>query len=513
MRWNDLLVWSVRFLDFAYFIKRISQKMQTQKLSFLLLLFTVCSLTACQQNADREETVNDRPPNIIYILADDLGYGDVGYNGQEKFATPNIDRLARQGLVFTQHYAGNTVCAPSRSCLMTGLHTGHTPVRGNKEIQPEGQHPLPDTILTVAKLLQQQGYVTGAFGKWGLGFPGSAGDPVNQGFNRFFGYNCQRLGHHYYPYYLWDNETKVELTENQGQQTGTYAPELIHEKTLAFIEDHKEQPFFLYVPSIIPHAELFAPEEYMERFRGKFPPETVYQGVDEGENYRLGPYGTQEEPHAAFAAMVTLLDDQVGEIVAKVKELGLEENTLIIFTSDNGPHQEGGADPDYFNSNGPLKGYKRDLYEGGIRVPTVAYWPSTVKAGQTDHISAFWDFLPTAAELSGAGIPAGLDGISYLPTLTGKGTQKQHDYLYWEFHERGGRVAIRKGKWKGVRYDVLKNPDSPLELYDLSQDIGEEHNVADQHPGIAAELDSLLRQARTPSDVFTFSSGTFLNVK
>lgn len=487
--------------------------MQTGNHLFPFFALVAFLMAACGPNVPPDETVTERPPNIIYILADDLGYGDVGYNGQEKFSTPNIDRLAEQGLVFTQHYSGSTVCAPSRSCLMTGLHTGHTPVRGNKEIQPEGQHPLPDTARTVAEILKEQGYVTGAFGKWGLGFPGSEGDPVNQGFDRFFGYNCQRLGHHYYPYYLWDNETKVDLPANEGQETGTYAPELIHEKTLAFIEENQDKPFFLYVPSIIPHAELFAPEAYMEMFRGQFPPETPYEGVDEGERYRLGPYGSQPEPHAAFAAMVALLDDQVGEIVAKVKELGLEENTLIIFTSDNGPHREGGADPDYFDSNGPLRGYKRDLYEGGIRAPFVAYWPGVIEAGRTDHISAFWDFLPTAAQLSGAEVPAGIDGISYLPTLTGKGEQLEHNYLYWEFHERGGRVAIRKGPWKGVRYDVLKTPDSPLELYDLSRDMGEENNVAKQHPEVVAELDSLLQRARTDSEVFSFASGTFLNVK
>lgn len=487
--------------------------MYLKSVQLTVFLIALWGLMGCNEQPAKEAVTNTPPPNIIYILADDLGYGDVGFNGQTKFSTPNIDRLAKEGLVFTQHYSGNTVCAPSRSCLMTGLHTGHTPVRGNKEVRPEGQYPLPAETRTVAEMLQERGYVTGAFGKWGLGFPGSSGDPINQGFDRFFGYNCQRLGHNYYPYYLWDNQEKLELKNNEGHQTGTYAPELIHEQTLAFLEENKDQPFFLFVPSIIPHAELFAPEAYMEKFRGKFPQETPYEGVDDGENYRLGPYGSQEEPHAAFAAMVTLLDDQVGEIVTKVKELGLAENTLIIFTSDNGPHREGGADPDYFDSNGPLKGYKRDLYEGGIRVPTVAYWPGKVKPGQTDHISAFWDFLPTVAELTGAPVPAGIDGISYLPTLTGEGKQAQHDYLYWEFHERGGRLAIRKGKWKGVRYEVLKDPDSPLELYDLSQDIGEENNVAARHPEIAAELDSLLRQARTPSEVFAFGSGTYLDSK
>ena len=487
--------------------------MQTRNIFFFVFFLFAFSLAACKQQQVQEEASTERLPNIIYIVADDLGYGDVSYNGQQKFSTPNIDRLASEGLVFTQHYSGSTVCAPSRSCLMTGLHTGHTPVRGNKEIRPEGQHPLPEETQTISKLLQAQGYVTGAFGKWGLGFPGSSGDPINQGFDKFYGYNCQRLGHNYYPYYLWDNQTKVELTDNEGNQTGTYAPERIHKETLAFIEGNQDKPFFLFVPSIIPHAELYAPESYMEKFRGKFLPEPAYEGVDDGKEFRLGPYGSQPEPHAAFAAMITLLDDQVGEIVAKVKELGLEENTLIIFTSDNGPHREGGADPDYFDSNGPLKGYKRDLYEGGIRVPTVAYWPGRVAAGQTDHVSAFWDFMPTMAALSGAEIPTGIDGISYLPTLLGEGTQAQHEYLYWEFHERGGRLAIRKGNWKGIRYGVLENPDSPLELYDLGKDIGETNNVAEQYPEVVAELDALLKQARTHSEVFTFNSGTYLNSK
>ncbi|MEL6254793.1 MAG: arylsulfatase [Bacteroidota bacterium] len=488
-----------------------------KSIAFLgLFLFLIgCSSTGNNSTAQNEESSSPRKPNIIYILADDLGFGDLSVYGQENFSTPNIDKLATEGMLFTQHYSGSTVCAPSRSALMTGLHTGHTFIRGNKEVRPEGQHPLPDSILTMAEVLKEAGYTTGAFGKWGLGFPASEGDPNNQGFDTFYGYNCQRLGHHYYPYYLWDNQTKVNLPDNARKAKGSYGPELIHEQTLAFIENHKEEPFFLFVPNIIPHAELIAPEKYMDKYRGKFLPEKEYKGTDEGENYRQGPYESQKESHAAFVAMVDLLDQQVGEIVAKVDELGLRENTLIIFTSDNGPHKEGGADPEYFDSNGKLKGFKRDLYEGGIRVPMIANWPGKIKAGSSsDHISAFWDVFPTVAELAGIDMPVEVDGLSFVPTLMGeKEKQQSHEYLYWEFHERGGRQAVRKGNWKAVRYNVLKDPDGPLELYDLSADIGEENNQADQHPDIVREMEEILKSARTPSEVFTFGQGTYLGKK
>jgi len=444
---------------------------------------------------------SERSPNIIYILADDLGYGDLGCYGQKRVATPNIDRLARDGMLFTQHYSGSTVCAPSRSSLMTGLHTGHTQVRGNKEILPEGQEPLLGSVVTLAEMLQEAGYTTGGFGKWGLGFPGSEGDPMNQGFDVFYGFNCQRMGHHYYPHHLWDNDKKVILEENAGTLTGTYAPTIIHEKTLAFIEDNKDRPFFCYVPSIIPHAELYAPEENMAKYRGKLNPEKSYEGVDDGPKFRIGPYGSQPESHAAFAAMVDVLDRQVGEIRAKVEALGIAENTLIIFTSDNGPHMEGGADPEFFDSSGVLRGTKRDLYEGGIRVPMVAHWAGKISGGQTtDHISAFWDVYPTFAALAKSSVPEGLDGRSFVPTLLGEGEQEQHDYLYWEFHERGGRVALRKGKWKAVRYNVAIDDNAPLELYDLDVDPGEQNDLARTHPEIADELSKLIAQARVPSE-------------
>ncbi|MCJ7813142.1 arylsulfatase, partial [bacterium] len=333
----------------------------------------------CLQGWTRCSKGFQRKPNIIYILADDLGYGDLSCYGQQRFNTPHLDQLADEGIRFTQHYSGSTVCAPSRSSLMTGLHTGHTPIRGNKEVQPEGQVPLPASSITIPELLKEAGYVTGAFGKWGLGFPGSEGDPNHQGFGEFFGYNCQRIAHHYYPWHVWHNQEKVILAENEGSKRGVYGPDLIHEKVLRFIEENQDKPFFLYIPSIIPHAELFAPEAYMARFRGRLDPEKSYSGVDSGERFRQGAYGSQPEAHAAFAAMVTLLDDQIGEIMASIKKLKLDQNTIILFSSDNGPHLEAGADPDYFDSNGPLRGYKRDLYEGGIRVPMIARWPGQIK--------------------------------------------------------------------------------------------------------------------------------------
>ncbi len=489
--------------------------MHSKQLSLFITVFSLLLGLSCK---DKESKIAEKEitssPNIIYILADDLGYADLSSYGQKKFTTPNIDRLAKQGMLFTQHYSGSTVCAPSRSALMTGMHTGHTVVRGNKEIQPEGQHPIPESTYTIAEALKKAGYTTGAFGKWGLGFPGSEGDPNNQGFDTFFGYNCQRLGHNYYPNHLWSNRDSIVLAGNRGKEDGVYAPELIHTKTLKFLEDNRNNPFFLYVPSIIPHAELAAPESYMMKHRGKYPPEKAYKGVDDGSAFNQGPYRSQKETHAAFAAMVQLLDNQVGEIIDKVEELGIADNTLIVFTSDNGPHEEGGADPEYFDSNGPLKGVKRDLYEGGIRVPMIVSWPGKIASNtRTDHVSAFWDVFPTVSEIAGVDVPDNLDGISFLPTLLGDDKQLNHEYLYWEFHERGGRQAVRKGNWKAVKYNVLKNPDAPIELYNLMEDIGEENNIAAKYPDIIVEMETILKEARTPSEIFTFGDGTYLNDK
>jgi arylsulfatase A-like enzyme len=449
---------------------------------------------------------NTELPNIIYILADDLGYGDPGCYGQQKFQTPNIDKLASQGMFFRQHYTGCTVSAPSRSSLMTGLHTGHTPIRGNKGWDPEGQWPLASSSVTIAELLKTKGYSTGAFGKWGLGFIDTEGDPNKQGFDEFFGYNCQSLAHNYYPYWLWHNHKKIILKENEGQKTGLYSTDTIHSAAMSFIRSNRNKPFFLYYPSTIPHAELFAKPEYMDQFRGKFLPEKSYTGVDTGKNYRMGPYGSQPEAHAAFAAMVKQLDDYVGDIMKVVNELGLEKQTIIIFASDNGPHKEAGADPDYFDSNGPLKGYKRDMYEGGIRTPMIVKWPGKVKASSySDHISAFWDIMPTLADITGVQLPASCDGISFLPELIGKKGQKQHEFLYWEFHEQGGKIAVRMGNWKGIRLNVNKNSDGPIELYDLSKDIGETENIAAGNPEIVKKIESIMKREHTPSKDFPFA--------
>jgi len=304
------------------------------------------------------------------------------------------------------------------------------------------------------------------------------------------------------------------LEGNEGNQEEDYAAELIHREALEFIEDNSNAPFFLFYASPIPHAELLMPQDDINTFVGKYEPEMNYVGTDSGENYRLGPYGSQENGHAAFAAMVTRLDEQVGEIVSKLEEQGIADNTMIIFTSDNGPHKEGGADPDYFDSNGIYKGYKRDLYEGGIHVPMIAKWPARIEAGTSnDHISAFWDIMPTVADIIDSEVSDTLDGISLMPTLTGDGEQLKHDYLYWEFHEKGGRIAVRKGKWKGVKYNVQKAPDKMIELYDLSLDPGETNNVASEFPEIVEELTGIMKTARTESDVFKFSTSTFLNVE
>jgi len=470
--------------------------------AFLLLLMLSCNTSG--ELAQK--------PNIVYILMDDMGYGDAGCYGQEKFITPNIDNLALEGMKFTQHYSGSTVCAPSRSSLLTGQHTGHTPIRGNKEIKPEGQAPMPAAAVTIAEVLQGAGYVTGAFGKWGLGFVGTEGDPNNQGFDEFFGYNCQRMAHRYYPSHIWHNSDKVMMQGNDWKHTVTYAQDLIQDATLDFIENNKDKPFFAYVPILLPHAELLVPEDelwamYDDQFEET--PFVASEGGDYDENNVIYKYASQPKPRAAFAAMMTRADGYVGEIMEKLKELGLDENTIVMFSSDNGPHQEGGADPDFFNSNGGLRGYKRDLYEGGIRSPFLAVWPGKIAAGSTsDHISAFWDVMPTLADAAGVELENETDGISFLPTLLNKGEQQQHDYLYWEFHERGGRLGVRMGDWKGIIYNVSKETPDDFELYDLSTDPAETHNVAKSYPEIEAKLREIMKNARTESSVYKFKAHT-----
>jgi arylsulfatase A-like enzyme len=421
-----------------------------------------------------------RKPNIVFLLADDLGYGDLGCYGQKRIATPNIDRLAAEGMRFRQAYAGCTVCAPSRCALMTGKHSGHGRVRGNAH--PEV--PLAPGDVTVAEVLRKAGYRTGMFGKWGLGDAGTTGMPNLKGFDEFFGYHTQQMAHTYYPQELWENDHEFTVAGNLGVKT-TWSPDLILPRALKFIEQNRERPFFLYVPFTMPHAnnEL---------------------GTATGDGMEIPDRGRYEQeawpnPEKGFAAMVTRMDSDVGKILAALKSTGLENDTVVFFTSDNGPHHEGGHDAAYFGSSGGLRGVKRDLYEGGIREPSIVKWPGRVKAGTvSDQIWAFWDFLPTAAEIAGGQAPRGIDGVSMVPSFLGD-TQKDHEYLYWEFHEGGFSQAIRMGDWKAVR---VKSQSAAIELYDLETDVAEKRDVAAQHPEIVARMAKLMVEARTDSKEF-----------
>lgn len=483
-------------------------KKQFIPLCFLTLSFSIL-FVACNPKEEDQES-SQKKTNIIFILADDLGYGDLAFLGQQYIETPNIDKLAAGGMFFTNHYAGATVCAPSRSSLLTGLHTGHTPIRGNREIEPEGQFPMPDSIPSMASVMQDAGYKTGAFGKWGLGFIGTTGDPNNQGFDNFYGYNCQRYAHRYYPAHLWENDEKIVLEGNGWMKKTTYAPDLIQEKTLAFLDENKDDPFFLFMPIVMPHAELAIPDdEIFQKYREKFGEETplpARPGSEYGPDINITAYQSQQYPHATFAAMVERIDVYVGEVMNKLEELGIADNTMIVFSSDNGAHMEGGADPEFFNSNGIFRGYKRDLYEGGVRTPLIVYWPNSVKAGtESDHVSAFWDLLPTFAEIVGAESPKGIDGVSFLPTLLGQNDQQvKHDYLYWEFHEQGGKQAVRKDDWKAVKLNVFGARNSTFELFDLSKDPSEENNLAAANPEVSASMDSLMKKAHVANPVFEF---------
>lgn len=475
---------------------------------FFLSVFLLSCKGEKKNSANVETKDISQKPNIIYILADDLGYGDLGVYGQQKIKTPYIDKLASRGIRFTQHYAGSTVCAPSRSSLMTGLHTGHTPIRGNRELPREGQNPLPGSSITIAELLKDAGYRTGAFGKWGLGFIGSEGDPNNQGFDEFYGYNCQRMAHRYYPPYLWHNRDSVLLEGNDWTNTVTYAPDKIQEATLDFISNSKDEPFFAFVPLVLPHAELISPKDsiyemYKDKFEENKPFKLPHNYLsDYGPDMVPQKYTSTLEPHAIYVTMVTRVDAYVGQIVDHVEKLGLSENTLIVFTSDNGPAVEGGADPEFFNGSGGLRGVKRDLYEGGIRAPFIAVWPNKIQENTiSDHISSFWDMMPTLADIVEVKVPAETDGVSFLPVLLNEENQVAHEYLYWEFHLKGGRQAVRKGNWKAVIYNIKKDP-SNIELYDLSKDVKEENNVAKDHPEVVAELSRIMKEAHVDSELF-----------
>jgi arylsulfatase A-like enzyme len=415
-------------------------------------------------------------PNILFILADDLGYGDLGVYGQSMIPTPNIDRIAAEGMRFTQAYAGSTVCAPSRCCLMTGYHTGHARIRGNARV------PLQPEDTTVAKVLKGAGYRTGIIGKWGLGNPYTPGIPNLQGFDEWFGFLDQQYAHSYYPQSLWDNQREVVIAGNLGKRQ-TWVHDLFTERAVNFLDRRGSDPFFLYLAYTTPHAnnEL---------------------GRDTGDGMEVPgdePFTDKPWPQVEknFAAMVTRLDRAVGRVLEQLKKTGQDENTLVIFTSDNGPHQEGGHDPKFFRSAGSLRGIKRDLYEGGIREPMLARWPARIRGGTSDHPWAFWDFLPTAAELAGVRAPAGIDGISIAPALLGR-PQRKHDYFYWEFHERGFSQAVRMDDWKGVRLGLK----SPVELYDLHSDPGEKNNVAAAQAGVVKKIEEIMQTARTNSKDF-----------
>ncbi len=467
----------------------------------------------------------ERPPNIIFILADDLGYGDIGAFGQKKIRTPNLDRMAAEGMRFTQHYAGNAVCAPSRCVLLTGKHPGHAWIRDNKEVQPEGQPPLPANTITIAKLLKQQGYVTAAMGKWGLGFPGSEGDPLKQGFDRFFGYNCQRAAHNYYPTSLWDNDRRVMLN-NAGfsahqkfprdanpsdekayaQYVGKdYAPDLIGAQALQFIRTNSTRPFFLFFATTVPHLALQVPEDSLAEYRGTFD-DKPYTGTN---NYL--PHFT---PRAAYAAMITRMDRDIGRIMTLVRESNLDENTIFVFTSDNGPLYEklGGTDTDFFGSANGFRGRKGSLYEGGVRVPLIVRWKGHVAAGKiSDRVTGFEDWLPTLMEMTGAAgsLPKEIDGMSFAPTLRGK-AQGPRPFLYREFPNYGGWQSVRMGDWKGVRHPLNpKGRNAPaakfkVELYNIKSDARERIDVARSHPDIVARIETLMREQHTASDLFPF---------
>jgi arylsulfatase len=440
-----------------------------------------------------------KKPNIIYILADDLGYAELGCYGQEKIRTPHLDKMAAQGLRFTQHYSGNAVCAPSRCVLMTGLHSGHAYIRTNKEIKPDGQEPIPADTVTIARLLRGAGYATGMIGKWGLGMHDSTGAPHKQGFDHFFGYYCQRHAHNHYPTFLWRNAEKVPLEGNPGGATGKqHSHDLFETEALTFIRKNKDGPFFLYLPFTIPHVALQVPEDSLSEYKGKWD-DPAYVG---GKGYQ--PHA---HPRAAYAAMVTRMDRTVGRILALLGELGLDENTIVMFSSDNGPTQgAGGADSAFFRSAGRLRGFKGSLFEGGVRVPFIVRWPGKTRPGRTsDHISGFQDALPTLCEIAGAKTPTGLDGISLLPTILGKGEQRRHEFLYWEFPSSGGQQAVRLGDWKAIRQNLLKGKGSTdIQLFNLAKDIGETTDVAAQHPEIVARVRSIMREQHRPSKVFPF---------
>lgn len=458
-----------------------------------LLLPASLGVTAAQNHHDNPK---DNVPNIIFILADDLGIGDLGCYGQKDIKTPAIDSMAKQGMIFNRHYSGSTVSAPSRCVLMTGKHTGHSYIRGNKGVKASDgrsyDYPLADNEITVAEILKSHGYATACIGKWGLGGPESEGHPNNQGFDYFFGYLGQGNAHRYYPEFLFENGEKIFLNRK------VYSHDLIMSKALDFVNKSADKPFFLYLTPTIPHADLDVPE--LGEYDGKFK-ETPY--INKSKNG--GGYKTQMKPRATYAAMVSRLDSDIARLIKVLKEKNIYDNTLIIFTSDNGVHAEGGHDPEFFNSNSIYRGIKRDLYEGGIHTPFIALWSSRIKAGSsTDHIATFWDFLPTVCDIIGINPPENTDGISYLPTLSGTGSQPKHDMLYYEFHEKGGKRAIVKDGWKLVELNSKNPKKAYYELYNLDNDIKEKHNLISENMRLARKLKRIMDNEHTTNEKWDF---------
>jgi len=467
-----------------------------------------------------ESDAAERPPNIVFILADDLGYRELGCYGQEQIRTPHLDQLAKQGMRLTQHYAGNAVCAPSRCVLLTGKHPGHAWVRDNSEMQPEGQKPIPTAERTIAELLRDAGYATGAFGKWGLGGPGSEGEPLKQGFDRFYGYNCQRHAHSYYPSYLWDDAKRVPLNnkppvpghasldksddplaqQNYKLFQGTdYAPDRIRDQSLDFIRANKDRPFFLYYATVLPHLALHVPEEELQPYLQLSWNDSPFTGRGKGFGYT--PHRT---PRAAYAGMISRLDRYVGEVLELLDELGLADDTIVVFTSDNGTtHLKEEVDYEFFSSVGELRGLKGSLYEGGIRVPAIVRWPGQVKEGSTcQYVSGFEDWLPTLLTIAGSSLTGAdeLDGLDLTPVLQGK-SQPPRASLYREFAGYGGQQSIRVGDWKAVRKD-LRDGNLEVELYNLCSDVGEQNNVAQEQPEVLTRLSTLMQQQHVASKLY-----------
>ena len=478
----------------------IKQYLKTSDL--FVLFFLIPLLTIAQEQKTK--------PNIIYIYADDLGYGELGSYGQTKIKTPHLDRMAREGMRFTQHYSGAPVCAPSRSILMTGKHSGHSYIRGNYEMGgfadslEGGQMPLHEGAYTIARMLKERGYHTGLVGKWGMGVTGTTGSPLNHGFDYYYGVLDQKQAHNFYPTHLWENDkwdalnnhifsvhgkidpktaTDADFEKFRGKD---YAPAKFTQKALSFIDKNSKQPFFLYLPYTLPHLALQAPEENVRKYVGQFDEKPYY-----GEN----GYAPNKYPLSTYAAMISYLDDQVGIIMDRIKKLGLDENTIIMFSSDNGATFSAGVDTKFFNSVAGLRGLKMDLYEGGIRVPFIARWPSHIKANTvSDHVSIQYDIMPTLAELTGSKIKL-TDGKSLVPELLGKKTeQKKHEFLYFEYPENGGQLAVRIGNWKGVKRNVRKNPKGPWELFNLASDQYEHNDLAAKHPEIIEKMNAIVKR-------------------